>query len=84
MYDPAVTNFINWWPLFSLGQTVQFQNHILFLNELKTPFEPDDPFRFVPERVIMNSDGEPISEWSASIAGLEHFLTRVRRENSIG
>lgn len=75
MYDPAVANFIYWWPMYRLGDTVQFQNHILFLNELETPFEPNDPFRFVPERVVINSDGEKISEWSASIADLESFLT---------
>ena len=75
MSDPAVANFIYWWPMYRLGHTVQFQNHLLFLNELKTPFDPNDPFRFVPERMIINSDGEEISEWSASIADLEDFLS---------
>lgn len=74
MYDPALANFIYWWPMYRLDQTVQFQNHILFLNELATPFDPNDPFRFVPERTIINSDSEKISEWSASIADLESFL----------
>lgn len=75
MYDPAVANFIYWWPMYRLGHTVYFQNHILFLSELETPFDPNDPFRFVPERIIINSDGEQISEWSASIADLEGFLS---------
>jgi len=75
MYDPAVANFIYWWPMYRLDDTVHFQNHILFLNELETAFEPNDPFRFVPERVVINSDSEKISEWSASIADLESFLT---------
>ena len=75
MYDPAVANFIHWWPMYRLGDTVYFQNHILFLNELETPFEPNDPFRFVPERVVINSDGDKISEWSAPIADLESMLT---------
>jgi len=75
MYDPAVANFICWWPMYRLGHTVQFQNHILFLNELQTPFDPNDPFRFVPERTIVNNDGEQISEWSASLVDLECFLT---------
>jgi CdiI N-terminal domain len=75
MYDPAVANFIYWWPMYRLGRTVQFQNHILFLNELEKPFDPSDPFRFVPERTIVNSDGEKISEWSASVTDLEWFLS---------
>lgn len=76
MYDPAVANFIYWWPMYRLGHTVQFQNHILFLNELETPFDSNDPFRFVPERMIINSEGDKISEWSASIADLEYFLSK--------
>lgn len=75
MHDPTAANFIYWWPMYRLGDAVHFQNHILLLNELKTPFDPNDPFRFVPERVIINNDGEKISEWSASIADLEFFLS---------
>lgn len=77
MYDPAAANFIYWWPMYRVGPTVHFQNHILFLNELETPFDPNDFFRFVPERMIINRDGEKISEWSTSIADLESFLSRV-------
>lgn len=76
MYDPAVANFIYWWPMYRLGDTVHFQNHILFLNELQTPFDPNDPFRFVPERLVINSDSEKISEWSTSIEDLVVFLTK--------
>lgn len=75
MYDPAVANFIYWWPMYRLDHTVHFQNHILFFNELKTRFDPSDPFRFVPERMIVSMDGQNISEWSASIADLESFLS---------
>jgi hypothetical protein len=75
MYDPAAANFIYWWPMYRVGDTVYFQNHILFLSELVIPFDPDDPFRFVPERTVVNEDGEEISEWSASIGDLESFLS---------
>ena len=75
MHDPTAANFIHWWPMYRLGDAVHFQNHILLLNELKTPFDPNEPFRFVPERRIINSDGEKISEWSASIADLQYFLS---------
>src|SRR5688572_20025050 len=40
MYDPSVANFIYWWPMYRLGDTVVFQNHILFFNELQTHFDP--------------------------------------------
>ena len=76
MYDPAVANFIFWWPMYRLDDTVYFQNHILFLDELERPFDPIDPFRFVPEHTTINIDGEKISEWSASITDLESFLSK--------
>jgi hypothetical protein len=75
MYDPTLANFIYWWPMYRLDATVYFQNHIFFLNELETPFDPIDPFRFVPERTTINIDGEKISEWSVSITDLESFLS---------
>lgn len=77
MYDPAVANFICWWPMYLMDHTVYFQNHILFLSELDRPFDPNDPFRSVPERARINSDDDKISEWSASLAELESFLNRV-------
>lgn len=73
MVNPAVANFIYWWPMYRVGDSVYFQNHILFLDELGISFDPEDPFRFVPERTVVNQDGERISEWSASIADLEFF-----------
>jgi hypothetical protein len=76
IYDPATANFISWWPMYREGVTVYFQNHILFLKDLAIPFDPDDPFRFVPSRTIVNQDGEKISEWSAPIADLESYLSR--------
>ena|GEM_PF-6808597 len=47
---------------------------ILFLNELETCFDPNNLFRFIPPRMMMNLDGEQISEWSTPIADLESFL----------
>ena len=74
MHDPAAANFVHWWPMYRLGDAVHFQNHILLLYELKIAFDPNDPFRFVPERIIINSQGERVSEWSASISELECYL----------
>jgi len=77
MHDPTAANFIYWWPMYRLDDTVHFQNHILFLNELKAPFDPNDPFRFVRERTIFNSQGDRISEWSISISELECYLSTI-------
>jgi len=65
---------------------VQFQNHILFLNELDRPFDPNDVFRFVPERTTINSESGMISEWSSSIADfgmLPHNLKQPQLNGSL-
>lgn len=74
MYDPITANFIYWWPIYRLDNTVYLQNHILFLSKLSVPFDPHDPFRFVPERELISETGEKISEWSVPIADLEGFV----------
>lgn len=74
MYDPATANFIIWWPMYRVGDTVFIQNQILFLDSLSSPFNPNDPFSSIPERRTINEDGEEISEWSVLVKDLESFL----------
>ncbi len=74
MYDPSLANFIYWWPMYRRDETVYLQNHILFLTDLFAPFDPQNPFRFVPEREVISENGEKISEWSVPITDLESFL----------
>ena len=69
-------DLVDWEELDDDDVRIFFQNHILFLSELKNRFDPDDPFRFVPERAEVNPDGERISEWPLPIAELESFLSR--------
>lgn len=61
--DPATGNFLFWWPMYLIGQHVHFQNHVLFISEIREAFDPAKPYVHVPERALYNEDGEPISEW---------------------
>lgn len=74
MHDPATANFIVWWPMYRVGSVVCIQNQVLFLDSLSSPFNQDDPFSQVSERVVVNEDGEKISEWVISVKDLEAFL----------
>jgi hypothetical protein len=61
--DPANANFIFWWPMYLVDQNVHFQNHALFFSDIEGSFDPDDPYRHVPQRSVTNEQGERISEW---------------------
>jgi hypothetical protein len=75
MYNPKYANFINWWPLYREHGKVYIQNHILFFKELKQPFDPKNPFTFIPEHERTTEDGEKISEWVTSINDLTDYLS---------
>lgn len=61
--DPANANFLFWWPMYLVDQNVHFQNHALFLSDVEGNFDPNDPYRHVPDRSVTNEHGERISEW---------------------
>jgi hypothetical protein len=63
MYNPRNANFINWWKMYLLGDTVYIQNQILFLDELTAPFNENDIYSSIPERETETEDGDKISEW---------------------
>ena len=63
MYDPSTANFVRWWILYRVNDDVFFQEQVLFLEDIKGPFSVDDAELYIPEREIINEDGEEISEW---------------------
>jgi hypothetical protein len=74
MYDPKNANFIVWYPMYRVDDTVFIQNQILFLDELPLPFDENDPFSSVPERRTTSDRGELLSEWSVPLEDLKTFL----------
>ena len=82
MVDPVTSSHIFWWPMYRENDTVIFQNHILFFDKLKSPFDERNPFLTVPERQTVDEDGNNISEWTVHISELMEFLIKsngVRR-----
>jgi len=55
---------------------VFIQNQILFFDQLKLPFNVQDPFIHVPERKTINMEGQKISEWSTTIEDMVSFLKK--------
>lgn len=74
--DPDNANFLFWWPAYYEGDHIVFQNSVLLLDELASPFVLSRYAEFVPPRERMTEDGEPISEWKIPIEDIREFLAR--------
>ena len=72
--DPATANFIFWWPMYSSGDEVVFQNQVLFLEQVNGPFNPANPYVHVAPRMTVAAEGAPLSEWRISKQHLARFL----------
>ena len=75
MREPTSANFIQWWPLYRVDQTVFVQHQILFMDTIPGPFRPDDWYEHVHDRRTCNEDGERLSEWRVSVGDLQAFLS---------
>jgi hypothetical protein len=76
MVDPTTGNHIFWWPMYRENGTVFIQNHIMFFDQLQSPFDERNPFSSVADRQTLDEDGNRISEWSVQINELEEFLIK--------
>ncbi|MFC0623765.1 hypothetical protein [Kribbella deserti] len=72
--NPEASNFIFCWPLYRRGEDVIVQNSIIFLDELKTDFNPLEPWSSVRSRLTVDEDGNSISEWRTSVSAVRDFL----------
>jgi hypothetical protein len=76
MYDPTYANFITLWNLYldERTPTVYVQNQILFFDQLHEAFALNRLYHYIPERMSMNEDGHPISEWRTTRDAINAFL----------
>jgi len=74
--NPALSEFLVWWPLYRDGDVVHVQNELLIYEQVPTPFVVEDPWSSVRERLIANDDGMEISEWDTQIQSIRDFLRR--------
>jgi hypothetical protein len=50
LHSPQESHILFWWPMYRVDDQVLVQNGILFLDKLSTPFDPTNPFTYVPPR----------------------------------
>jgi hypothetical protein len=71
--SPEVATHLEWWPMYLVGQTVYFQDHFLFYDQLPRSFSMEVAFSFLCERETVNEEGRQISEWEVPLAEVEAF-----------
>jgi CdiI N-terminal domain len=75
--DPATANFIEWWLLYPRGEKVAVQNHVLLLQDLAEPFDPQQPERHIPPLERVSDDGVVLSTWDVSVEAVNRLLSRL-------
>lgn len=74
MKDPNIANFIVWWPMWRVGDTVILHNQLLFMDQLAEPFNIHNPYIHVAERRSTDDAGRSIAEWRVPMHQIESFL----------
>jgi CdiI N-terminal domain len=74
--DPKASHNMEIWPFYRDGDWIRIQNHLLFYDSLPPEFAVSDLNHFLKDRVVVNDDGNPLSEWSVSLRDIELFLHR--------
>ncbi|WP_405055941.1 hypothetical protein OG474_24730 [Kribbella sp. NBC_01505] len=72
--DPEYSNYLMCWPLYRSGEEVWVHNSILFLEQLDDAFDPEEPWRSVGPRCVVDEDGNRISEWATGMTEVRAFL----------
>ena len=75
IYNPKTANFLFWWILYRIDGHVYIQNHVLFLDDLKEPFDEREFYKSIPEREVVTEEGDSISEWVIKLEDVENFLS---------
>ena len=75
MYDPKISNFIFWWLLYQEDKNIYVQNHILLMDNIDCLINEKNVYNYIPNREIIDEEGNRISEWITSLEAIKAFLT---------
>jgi hypothetical protein len=62
------------WHVFRDRELVHFQNQILWYSSLPSGFEVSKLSQYIPDRAVMDAEGNRFSEWDVAIKDIELFL----------
>jgi hypothetical protein len=71
--SPRFATHLEWWPMYLVDDTVFFQDHLLFYDQLPGQFSVDRALSFLRDRNTVDEEGRRISEWEVPLAEVEAF-----------
>ncbi|WP_420809079.1 hypothetical protein [Amycolatopsis suaedae] len=72
--DPSAVRFMWGWPLYRAGEVVYVHDNLIIPDELSSPFDLERPWQSIPERTVVDEDGNAVSEWVTSMGEIRDFL----------
>ena len=72
--DRKDSSNIEIWPLYLDGEWARVQNQLLSYDNLPPDFSPSAISQFLPDRMTVTAQGNPISEWTVPLREIEAFL----------
>lgn len=77
VHHPKTANYIELWELYVIENYVEAQNTYLAIDELDSPFDKNNVYKYVGDRVVELDDGEEIIEWRISLKDVAACLKSV-------
>jgi hypothetical protein len=74
--DPKASSNMEIWRVYRDGEWAHFQNQLPRYSDLPREFEVSKMSQYIPDRAVMNAEGERYSEWDVAIRDIEMFLRR--------
>jgi CdiI N-terminal domain len=72
------------WALWRLDDHVYVQEHVVLAAELEAPFDPNEPYVHIGERVPATENALPIPEWRIEFEHLHAALLGLRGPTRFG
>lgn len=65
--NPISANFFRAWVCYPIGNELVFHEQILFLDQLDSEIDPDEPHIHVMPYTNISEEGDSISEWRTNV-----------------
>lgn len=72
--DPRAASYTEIWRIYRDREWVHFQNQFLQYRSLPDKFDISEISRYIVNRVLINEDGNRVSEWDVALRDIESFL----------
>ena len=74
--DPHPASNLEIWRVYRDGEWLHLQNQLPWYSDLPKEFGISEMSRYIDDRVVINAEGNRISEWDVAIRDIELFLRR--------